>query len=70
MNLEVTLAEATEKVTEIMNNNERSIRYVSRHAKIPYGTLYDILIKKKYFFDQTRLDAINNVFGTLLILKK
>jgi hypothetical protein len=69
MKLEVTLSESVEKVIEIMNNNERNMRYVSRHAKIPYGTLYDILVKKKYFFDQDRLDAINKVFGTLLVLK-
>ena len=69
MNLELTLSEATDKVIEIMNTNQRNMMYVSRNAKIPYGTLYDILVKKKYFFDQDRLDAINKVFGTLLVLK-
>ena len=65
----LTPSEATTRVIEIMNTNERNMRYVSKHAKIPYGTLYDILVKQKYFFDQERLNAINKVFGTLLMLK-
>lgn len=61
--------EAAQKVIDIMNENERNMRYVSKHAKIPYGTLYDILVLKKYYFDQERLDAINSVFKTLLVLQ-
>lgn len=65
----ITREEATEKVIEVMNSNERNMRYVSKKAQIPYGTLYDILVLRKYYFDQERLNAINKVFNTLLFLK-
>jgi len=57
-------------VKKELDNQERSVSWLSKKTNIPYSTLYGILVHKIQYFDEDRLEKINQALNTSFKLPK
>ncbi len=51
-----------------LDRQERNISWLAKKTKIPYSTLYGILVHGIQEFNQERIDKVNTVLGTSFTL--
>lgn len=51
-------------IVQKLKDDERTIPWLGKKAGIPYGTLYDCVVRKGFHLSPTNLDKINSVLGT------
>jgi hypothetical protein len=62
--MNTTIIDYRDLINDHLKKNDRNYKWLEKHTKIPYGSIYSTLAQKVMHFDANRMKLINNLLGT------
>lgn len=62
--MEVKTVDTRDLIVQELKDRERSVLWLAKKTEIPYGTIYDCLVRKGFNLSWKNLERINEILET------